>query len=131
MTYYEILDISISVGNKIDQLWNFFLAVHIGIIAPIAFYKERIGGLIVFLILLGYVVFSALNISAFFSTYEYFNSIVDNLWASSKNEQGQISEFIIKNYNNYSVAFRKVVVVTTHVITFALVSRVLYIKMNQ
>lgn len=116
MSYFETLQISLSVGDKIDALWNFFLLIHVGIIAPLAFYKGKISRSFVVLFSVGYLMFTVLNVVAFIDTYRLFGHMVSDLKTLSQGGVSSVSLYVMESFN-FSIEKAIAIVCISHFVS--------------
>ena len=123
MSVAELLTASISIGNKIDVLWNIFIAVHLAIFTLYHFVTR--GGILLTRsekILAGssYFVFLLLNGNALNSSYTLLSEIDIYLqYVLSLPENAAI--FFRYYYLTLDYSLRPGVVIATHVFAFAVV----------
>ncbi len=74
MTPYELFDLSISIGNRLDIQWGLFITVHMAIFGGIVYvdrpltFSEKVGALII------YTGFAVINYLITRNLFEFFHS---------------------------------------------------------
>ena len=74
MTPYELFDLSISIGNRLDIQWGLFITVHMAIFGGIIYvdrpltFSEKVGALII------YTGFAVINYLITSNLFEFFHS---------------------------------------------------------
>lgn len=76
MQLYEILDLVASCLDKADMLWNFFIWIHLAVIAGLMLLHRRLYFLERLFAVLAYLGFLFMNYSAMVDTYDYLDVLI-------------------------------------------------------
>ncbi len=71
MSLYELLDLTASNSAKIDNLWNFFIWIHLAVLGALLLIPRRVTLVERFIVLLAYGAFAYVNRNALVDTYAY------------------------------------------------------------
>lgn len=130
MTLQDIISDLIGVGNKIDVLWNIFIAAHFAILA--LYYVLSRGDYYLTLtekiaLVLAYSIFLYLNGAALISSYEFFNALnfeAKALLVTLSKDLVYLNKYVTR----LDLSNRPIVVVVVHSFAFLLVTLRIFIK---
>ena len=120
MELYELLDLYMSSGQKLDALWQFFVSIHIAIFGALfLFHKMKIYQIIISL--MSYIGFSIINIRAKIYEYEFYASITKEIKDKNLDSLKYVNQF----FNQYIVDDRIMITVVVHIFSFLCLSYLL------
>lgn len=76
MSLYELLDLTASNSAKIDNLWNFFIWIHLAVLGALLLIPRRVTLVERFVVLLAYGAFAYVNRNALVDTYAYQDALL-------------------------------------------------------
>jgi hypothetical protein len=71
MSLYELLDLMASNSAKVDNLWNFFIWIHLAVLGGLLLIPRRVTLVERLVVLLAYGAFAYVNRNALVDTYAY------------------------------------------------------------
>ncbi|WP_349357417.1 hypothetical protein [Stappia sp.] len=120
------IEFYIEIGDKIDTLWNMFIAIHIAAFGFIFLSRRHKNFLTILFCLIGYGFFSYINMNALVSSYELLNYIIFDIKIMVESgifngDHKSISYLISKDYSN-----RRLTVLYIHIIAFIFIIYILF-----
>lgn len=76
MDLYEVLDLTASALDKADMLWNFFIWIHLAVIAGLMLLHRRLFLVERLVAAVAYLSFLYVNYSAMVDTYDYLDVLI-------------------------------------------------------
>lgn len=124
MSLYELLDLSISIGTRIDVQLSIFITVHLAIFSGIIYvdrplrYKEKIGGLFI------YSIFAFLNYRIMQHQLDLAESLLSEISRLSDNPccaDNPTVKYLANRYHSGIHNMRELFLVIGHVVFYTIV----------
>jgi len=124
MSEDTLFELFISVGQKIDSLWEFYVTVHLAILGGILWVHARLHALISFTLFLSYLMFAWLNYGAIADYYHILTALQQDISSSSGpvHLQALHKQISVLDYSSREIILAIVYLASIAMMFFALIT---------
>lgn len=113
MELHELISLFSQAGQKLDSLWQFFVTVHLAIYGAL-FVFHKMKGHQIFITIISYSAFSAINLRAKIEEYLLYKAFLDEIKDVSKDKLVYVNEF----FSQYNIDDRFWITYSVHIVSF-------------
>ena len=125
MTAYELADLAVTLGNRIDFHWGLFITVHLALLGAIVYIDRPLRGVEKVATLLLYIGFASINYQQMSNQVELLNAVYEDVVTMAALPQ-HASAAVIQRMNDEAemgrIPLARLMLISSHLFMFVVAS---------